>query len=237
MRKGDATRRRILDIAQASVLEKGFGATSIEEVIAAAGITKSGFFYHFRDKNELAYALLNRYIEEDARILDEVFGRAKALCDDPLQSFLIGLKLLAEVFADLPGGHPGCMIASICYEERLFDRRVIALNRKAVEAVNAKFRAHLQAIALAYPPQEPIDLDALAEMASCIIDGGIIMSKVMGDPNRLVQQILAYHALIKQHFSPARYVDTIIPRSGEQNQAFRVSTHEPVTKGEPKNVR
>ena len=53
-RKGSETRERILDVAEAAVLEKGFAATSIEEVIAAVGITKSGFFYHFRDKNELA---------------------------------------------------------------------------------------------------------------------------------------------------------------------------------------
>jgi AcrR family transcriptional regulator len=42
---------------EAAVLEKGFAATSIEELIAAVGITKSGFFYHFKDKNELAKAL------------------------------------------------------------------------------------------------------------------------------------------------------------------------------------
>ena len=36
------------------MLAKGFGATSIEEVIAEAGLTKSGFFYHFKDKNALA---------------------------------------------------------------------------------------------------------------------------------------------------------------------------------------
>ena len=59
-RKGADTRERILDVAEASVLDKGFAATSIEEVIAAVGITKSGFFYHFRDKNELAKALLVR---------------------------------------------------------------------------------------------------------------------------------------------------------------------------------
>ena len=57
-RKGADTREHILDVAEASVLDKGFDATSIEEVIAAVGITKSGFFYHFKDKNKLAKALL-----------------------------------------------------------------------------------------------------------------------------------------------------------------------------------
>ena len=41
MGKGSATRDRILEIAEVAVLAKGFGATSIEEIIAEAGITKS----------------------------------------------------------------------------------------------------------------------------------------------------------------------------------------------------
>src|SRR5215217_1601321 len=52
-RRGD-TRERILELAEAAVLAKGFAATSIDELIAAVGITKSGFFYHFKDKGELA---------------------------------------------------------------------------------------------------------------------------------------------------------------------------------------
>ena len=61
-RKGTDTRERILDVAEAAVLEKGFAATSIDELVAAVSITKSGFFYHFRDKGELAKALLARYM-------------------------------------------------------------------------------------------------------------------------------------------------------------------------------
>lgn len=202
MRKGEATRERILEVAEASVLAKGFGATSIEELIAETGITKSGFFYHFRDKNELARALLRRYVETDDRIFDDVFGRAADLTDDPLQAFLIGLKLLADLLADLPGGHPGCLVASICYQERLFDREVVALNRQSIESWNARFRGYLEAIAAVYPPREPIGLDVMAEMLSCTIDGGIIMAKVLGDPQRLAHQVLAYRAFVKMQFLP-----------------------------------
>lgn len=202
MRKGEATRERILEIAEASVLAKGFGATSIEELITEAGITKSGFFYHFRDKNELARDLLRRYVDTDERVFDDVFGRAAELSDDPLQSFLIGLKLLAEIMADLPGGHPGCLVASICYQERLFDREVVALNRNSVEGWNTRFLGYLNAIAAVYPPREPVELDVIAEMLSCIVDGGIIMSKVLNDPDRLAKQILAYRTFIKMQFSP-----------------------------------
>ncbi len=198
MRKGEATRERILEVAEASVLAKGFGATSIEEVIAEAGITKSGF-YHFRDKNELAHHLLRRYVAEDQRILDEVFGRAAELSEDPLQSFLIGLKLLAEVMSDLPGGHPGCMIASICYQERLFDRRSwhsTAKQSKASMSVSAVISRQL-------PPFTSRANRRHRSWRRCFRASsmGYHHGKVTGDSQRLVQQILAYRAFIKMQFS------------------------------------
>lgn len=61
-KKRGEVRERVLQLAESAILEKGFGATSIEELIAAAGITKSGFFYHFKDKTELARILPTRYI-------------------------------------------------------------------------------------------------------------------------------------------------------------------------------
>ncbi len=202
MGKGEATRERILEIAEAAVLAKGFGATSIEEVIAEAGLTKSGFFYHFRDKNALAREMLRRYVETNDRLFDEIFRRGRELSDDPLQSFLISLKLLAEIMADLPNGHPGCLIASICYQERLFDREVRDLTAQSVRSWNAHFREILDGIAAVYPPREPVDLDDLAEMISCVVDGAIIMSKTLNDPKRLERQILLFRSCVKLVFTP-----------------------------------
>ena len=56
------TKERLMDVAEASILEKGFGATSIEELIAEVGITKGGFFYHFADKGVLAKMYVLRRI-------------------------------------------------------------------------------------------------------------------------------------------------------------------------------
>jgi len=203
MGKGAATRERILEIAEAAVLAKGFGATSIDEVIAEAGITKSGFFYHFRDKNELAREMVRRYVESNDRLFDEIFDRGKQLSDDPLQAFLIGLKLLAEIMADLPNGHPGCLIASICYQERLYDREIRELNAQAVEAWNARFLGYLESIAAVHPPREPVRLADIADMLSCVVDGGIIMSKALNDPRRLERQVLAFRSFVKLIFSAA----------------------------------
>ena len=123
-RKRGEVRERVLQLAESAILEKGFGATSIEELIAAAGITKSGFFYHFKDKTELARILLTRYIEREDALFDDLFRRADELNEDPLHGFLVGLKMLAELMGDLPAGHPGCLIAAYCYQDRLFDQQV-----------------------------------------------------------------------------------------------------------------
>ena len=200
-RKGERTRERILEIASNSVLEKGFGATSIEEIIAEAGLTKSGFFYHFRDKNELARALLQRYIEQDDEILDQVFDRARELVDDPLQQLLAALKMLAEVLEDLPNGHPGCIVAVYCYQERLFDKEVRDLNRHAVLAWRIRFRAILDDIAGQYQTTEPVDLEQVADMISTVLEGGIVMSKALNEPRTLADQVMLLRSFLKLLFT------------------------------------
>ncbi|EPC03155.1 hypothetical protein L861_22865 [Litchfieldella anticariensis FP35 = DSM 16096] len=203
MGRGEATRERILAITEAAVLAKGFGATSIEEVIAEAGITKSGFFYHFRDKNELARALLQRYMERDDVLLDEVFARGRELAADPLNGFLVGLKLLAETMADLPGGHPGCLVATYCYQERLFDRGVRELNQHIVFHWRTRFRTLLEEIVDHTAMQEPVDLDALADMVSTVIEGGLVLGRATGDPDILPTQIMLLRDYIRLLFEPA----------------------------------
>ncbi len=201
--RGHETRQRILDVAQDSILSKGFDATSIEEIVAGAAITRSGFFYHFPDKNSLARALLERYLEEDRAVLGGVFARAAELSDDPLQRFLIALKLLAEVMADLPNGHPGCIVATVCYQERLFDQQVRDLNRESVLAWRRLFHAELSAVAARYAPRDPVDLEELADMISAVIEGGIILAKALRDPLALSRQLLMQRSYIRLLFTPA----------------------------------
>ena len=199
-RKGSDTKERILDVAEAAVLEKGFAATSIEELIAAVDITKSGFFYHFKDKNELAKALLIRYVEREDALFDDLFARADELNEDPLHGFLVGLKMMSELMADLPNGHPGCLVASFCYQDRLFDKEVRDLNTKAVLKWRKRFRKRLELIASRYPPKGSVDLDDLADMLSVIADGGIILSRVVNDKQALPRQIMLYRDFIRAVF-------------------------------------
>ena len=203
MRKGSETRERILDIAEAAVLAKGFGGTSIDEIVAELGITKSGFFYHFRDKNALAMGLLVRYTGRLDALLEGVFGRARQLSDDPLQRMLIGLTLFAEQMSGLPGGHPGCLVTSMSYQERLFDREVRGMVAASVAEWNAFFTQMIGEIIAVYPPRQEVEPERLARHICCAIDGGIIMAKTLGQPDILPEQMLMARNHVLMLFQPA----------------------------------
>lgn len=201
MTRASETRSRIMDVAQDSILTKGFDATSIEEIVASAEITKSGFFYHFRDKNALALALIERHIIIEDQIFDEIFGRAADLSDDPLQRMLIGLKLLSELIEDMPGGHPGCIVATAVYQDRLFNKDVKDANRTAVLGWRARFRAMLDAIAEKYPLRDNVDLDAVADMVSVVMEGGLVMARALEQPHATAQQLMLMRSYVKLLFS------------------------------------
>lgn len=203
VRKRGDTREQLLEAAEAAVLAKGFAATSIDELIAAVGVSKSGFFYHFKDKGDLAKALLVRYLAHDREILDELFRRADELNDDPLHGFLVALKLFAEMLGNLPEAHPGCLAASFCYQDQLFSREIRDLNAEGLLAWRRRFRERLDRIAQRYPPRVAVDLDALADMATTLVEGGIMLSRALQDGQLLPRQVLLYRDFVRCVFAPA----------------------------------
>ncbi|WP_216351846.1 TetR/AcrR family transcriptional regulator [Brevundimonas sp. LM2] len=187
-------------MAEASVLAKGFAATSIDEILFEAAITKSGFFYHFRDRNDLALGLIERFRSQNLSIFEDIFDRAAELNEDPLHAFLVGLKLLAETLIDVQATRPGCLVASFVYQDQQYDARVRAVIVDLTLVWRAQFVARLETIAAVYPPRVDIDLRDLADMLTVIIDGGIILSKTLREPQIMARQLLAYRAFVRTVF-------------------------------------
>ena len=196
------TKERLLALAEDAVMAKGFAATSIEELIAAAGITKSGFFYHFKDKGALAKALMQRYLAQDKVLLDDIFRRGDELNEDPLHGFLVGLRLFAEVMANLPANYPGCLAASFAYQDQLFNKEIRALNASGIIGWRTRFRERLELIAKHYPPRQEVDFEALGDMAATLVEGGLVMGRMLKDPSILPRQILLYRDLVRFIFAP-----------------------------------
>ena len=198
--KGERTRERIMDLAYQSIVEKGFAATSIEELVEAAGITKSGFFYHFRDKNDLARQLFERFLAEDEAILDTLEARARELSDDPLQSFLIFLNLYAQMMDDMQALHPGCMVATVTYQERMFDTEVRQMNVDYLLRMRERFVRWLGEVVAVYPPQFDVEVEQIADHLNVVVEGAIIQSKALRDESLMGKQTRLFRQYVKLLF-------------------------------------
>lgn len=63
--KGEKRKQELLQIAYRLFLSKGYEETSIDEIIAKAQIAKGTFYYHFKSKEALLEALINKMITEE----------------------------------------------------------------------------------------------------------------------------------------------------------------------------
>jgi len=202
--KGQATKTKLMDIAERLILNRGFSAMSIDEVIKKAGITKGGFFYHFDSKNSLVYALMQRYRKMEAFIFSDLFKRAEELTSDPLQQMLVFVKLFAEMMADMKLLHPGCVVASITYESQQVNEQVRNITTEIVLDWRNLFREHLKKIDQVYSPNANVSSDDLADMLSTIMEGGIIISRALNDPSVLEKQLLEYRSYLELLYRPSR---------------------------------
>lgn len=99
-------------------------------------------------------------------------------------------------------GHPGCVVATAVYQDRLFNRDVREANRRAVLGWRRCFRALFDEIAEIYPMNDAVDLDHLSDMVSSVKEGGIVMSRAVGEPLITPQQVLLLRSYVKLLFSP-----------------------------------
>jgi TetR/AcrR family transcriptional repressor of nem operon len=200
--KGERTRERLLDLTYDSLIRKGFAATSIEELVEAAGITKSGFFYHFKDKHDLARQLVERHAADSQCFLDDMARRARELSDDPLHSFLIFLKLYAEAMDRMVDAHPGCLVATVTFQDRSFDRATRSVTVQEVTDWRARFVAWLEEIAAIYPPRGKLEAADLADAILAFTYGGMTLAKALGDPRVISRQAMMFRETVRMHFLP-----------------------------------
>lgn len=199
-RDGAPTRERILDAAEALVLDYGFSGTSLEMVLERSGITKGAFFYHFRSKGDLAHALVARYAEQDESKLEEFMGRAERLSRDPLQQVLIFVGLFEEAAESLTEPYPGCLFASYCYESRQFDPETLSIIAETFRGWRRRLGAKLREAAARHPPRLAVDPEDLADLITTVFEGSFIMSRTLQDPRIVAAHLRHYRSYLELLF-------------------------------------
>jgi TetR/AcrR family transcriptional regulator, transcriptional repressor for nem operon len=200
---GRSTRDRIQDTAERLVLQRGFTATTVDQIIAELGITKGAFFHHFKAKSDLARALLDRFARADAAVLADTMTRAERLGRRPLDQLLIFVELMIELTETIDGTS-GCLFAAYCYESGQFGEDMLAEVATALTRWRAAIADKLRAAAAEHPPRAPVDLDELADMFTVVLEGAYMMARVYQRPRALADQLRLYRAYLELLFDAPR---------------------------------
>jgi AcrR family transcriptional regulator len=79
-RAPDAARRRILEIAARVICEKGYEGAGVQDIAAAAGLTKAGLYYHIESKEQLLFEIQSYGMDVfEEQVLLPVLGIADPL--------------------------------------------------------------------------------------------------------------------------------------------------------------
>jgi AcrR family transcriptional regulator len=190
--RANSSRERILATAELIILQKGYVGTSLDEILDKAAITKGGFFYHFNGKGELARALVERYLDEDRKLFDSLQQHADSLSEDPLERLLAFLNLLADGVIGKTEVHPGCLAASFTYEIQQFDAGIRDSIATGILEWRAMIAQRLAVILHTRQPRIPVDVEALADMFTALLEGGIILARIFDSNEPLYKQVLLY---------------------------------------------
>jgi TetR/AcrR family transcriptional repressor of nem operon len=188
-RDGTVTRERILDHAQRLVVEQGYAATTVDDVLTSSGTSKGSFFHHFASKGDLARALVARYAAADVQALERIMARAEAESPDPAQQLVAFVRLFEEEADELAAEQPGCLYVSFVYEKQLFDDGTNDLIVDAVVAWRDRLREKLEAAVASRPPRIDVDLASLADQVFTVFEGGFVLARTLRDPTRLRAQL------------------------------------------------
>ena len=202
VRRGEVTRERILDEAHGLALGHGFGSTSIDKVIERAGVTKGAFFHHFKNKAELAQALVERYARQEHQLVAETMARAERLSRDPLQQLLIFVGLFQEMFEGQTEPHPGCLFAAFCYESDLVDADTIGVIATALLQSRQMLVERLQAVAAVHPPRSAVDPESLADLLMGVFEGAFVLERTLRQPGIIAGQLGHYKRYLELLFGP-----------------------------------
>ena len=75
MKKGEQRKQELLNLAYQMFIEKGYENTSIDEIVAKAGIAKGTYYYYFASKEATLEAVIEKMIEKESTVAKEILTK------------------------------------------------------------------------------------------------------------------------------------------------------------------
>jgi TetR/AcrR family transcriptional repressor of nem operon len=176
------------------VIENGYTATSVDQVIAASGSSKGAFFHHFDSKRDLARELVGRYVDADLAHLQGALDATSSIAD-PAKRALAFVKVFEDAGDELMAAQSGCLYTSVLSERELNVDSTAAEIRRAVLEWRTAYADLLRA-ALGRRARS-IDVDALSDHLFVTFEGAFLLCRSLGEPSHMRAQLRTYRVLLE----------------------------------------
>ncbi len=197
------TREKILQAAARLIAFKGYHDAKLEEVLDAAEVTKGAFFHHFRDREDLGFAVLDWHMEKRRQLLDRIeqelpLGKK----NDPLQQVFRRLDAIQEMVRRRDGCKGGCIIGNMstslsdCHDG--FRKRLA----KCFDEMAQEFLPSLKTAAHQGGVTRRTNTGELARYIVTVIEGAIMQSRTLGDSTLLTRQFACLKEHLKKCLAP-----------------------------------
>jgi TetR/AcrR family transcriptional repressor of nem operon len=193
-RDGSATRERILAAAERLVIDNGYAATSVDQVIAESGTSKGAFFHHFASKRALAEALVDGYVASDVAMLEAALEHARTATDDPVGRALAFVGFFEEAADQIMQEQSGCLYTSILTERQLVTS---GASDPITKAVIAWREGYAELLRDALPDSTDVDVEALSDHLFVTFEGAYLLARTTGDPGQMRAQLRTLRVLLE----------------------------------------
>ena len=196
------TRDRLIETALQLFWAKGYGSTSVADVLQASGVNSGSLYHFFPGKQDLLLAVLERY---RAGIGEMLLAPAWQGVDDPLERVFALLARYRQGIVMTECTY-GCPIGSLALEIHEPDPPVRAALAANFDAWTAAIEECLVAAGARLPAA--LERRELAEFVLTTMEGGVMQARTHRDVayfDRSVRQLRAYFdALEREAARPVR---------------------------------
>jgi TetR/AcrR family transcriptional repressor of nem operon len=165
-----------LERAMQAFWAKGFKATSLDDLCAATGLSRSSLYAAFGGKRALLHRSLERYEEQGVRRITAALGRPVPI-REAIANF-IG-ELIERIVSG--SGRTGCLIGNCAAELARQDRATAARVRRSLERIEAAFGSALARAQARGEIAGSADTGAMARFLVASIQGLRLIGKANPD--------------------------------------------------------